>query len=99
MKNFFTAFLILLTATVISAQQDQKAKEILDQVSKKTQSFQTISAKFVFSMENKKENINEINNGSIKLKGRKYHVELPDLALKYIPTAEQYGTIWKPAIR
>ncbi len=82
MKNFFTALLLITVSFFVSGQQDQKAKEILDQVSKKTQSFQTISAKFSFTMENKADKIKEVNTGSISLKGKKYHVELPDLGLK-----------------
>lgn len=91
MKILLPVILLLLIGPGLLAQQDQKAKEILDQVSEKTQSYQTITAGFSFSMENKTENIKEINSGSIKLKGRKYHVELPDLGLKIYSDGK---TVW-----
>ena len=79
MKKGLLTGLLLVFATFIFAQQDQKAKDILDQVSKKTKSFTSISADFTFSMENKEEKISEKNKGSLKLKGQKYKVSLPDL--------------------
>ena len=91
MKNIITIFTIVAFSLCAAGQQDQKAKEILDQVSKKTQSFQTISAKFSFTMENKAEKIKEVNAGSISMKGKKYHVELPDLGLKVYSDGQ---TVW-----
>ena len=80
-KVFFTAT-IILTALFAGAQQDQKAKSILDEVSAKTRTYKTISADFSFSMENKAMSINEKNDGSIKLKGQKYFVDLPGAGIK-----------------
>jgi outer membrane lipoprotein-sorting protein len=80
-KIFFTAT-VLLIALFAQAQQDPKAKGILDDVSAKTRSFKTISADFSFSMENKAMSINEKNEGSIKLKGQKYFVDLPGAGIK-----------------
>jgi outer membrane lipoprotein-sorting protein len=54
---------------------------ILDKVSEKTRSFSTISADFSFSMKNEEMEIDERNDGSIKIKGQKYCVELPDAGL------------------
>ena len=80
-KIFFTATLIFI-AFFVDAQTDAKAKGILDEVSAKTRSFKTISADFSFSMENKAMSINEKNDGSIKLKGQKYFVDLPGAGIK-----------------
>lgn len=80
-KIFFTAT-VLLIAFFSHAQTDAKAKGILDEVSAKTRSFKTISADFSFSMENKAMSINEKNEGSIKLKGQKYFVDLPGAGIK-----------------
>lgn len=80
-KIFFTATIILLTF-FSQAQQDAKAKGILDEVSAKTRSFKSISADFSFSMVNKAMSINEKNDGSIKLKGQKYLVDLPGAGIK-----------------
>lgn len=72
---------VLFAASIASAQQDMKAKNILDEVSKKAQSYKTISADFVFTMQNKEMEINEKNEGTIKLKGKKYVVNLPDVGV------------------
>ena len=80
-KILFTA-VILITVVFGQAQQDAKAKGILDQVSAKTRSYKSISADFSFSMVNKAMSINEKNDGSIKLKGQKYLVDLPGAGIK-----------------
>lgn len=82
MKNIFLTTTIILIAFFTQAQQDPKAKGILDEVSAKTRTFKTISADFSFSMENKAMSINEKNDGSIKLKGQKYFVDLPGAGFK-----------------
>jgi len=82
MRSIFLTSAILLIAIFTQAQQDAKAKSILDEVSGKTKTFKTISADFLFSMENKEMEINEKNNGSIKLKGQKYFVDLPSAGVK-----------------
>lgn len=82
MKKVFFTTTIILIALFTRAQQDPKAKSILDEVSSKTKTFKTISADFTFSMENKAMSINEMNDGSIKLKGQKYFVDLPGAGVK-----------------
>lgn len=82
MKKIFFTVTIILIAYLSQAQQDAKAKGILDEVSVKTRSFKTISADFSFSMENKAMSINEKNEGTIKLKGQKYFVDLPKAGIK-----------------
>ena len=73
---------MLMTVVCSSAMQDEEAKRILDEVSAKTRSYQTISADFTFTMDNKEMNIHEENKGSIQLKGKKYLVNLPDVGMK-----------------
>ncbi len=73
--------IVLLITTFSWAQQDKKAKRILDKVSENTRSFSTISADFSFSMKNEEMEIDERNDGSIKIKGQKYCVELPDIGI------------------
>ncbi|HSH20432.1 MAG TPA: outer membrane lipoprotein carrier protein LolA, partial [Draconibacterium sp.] len=82
MKSIFLISTILLFSIFAQSQQDSKAKGILDEVSGKTKTFKTISADFTFSMENKEMEINEKNEGSIKLKGKKYIVDLPEAGVK-----------------
>lgn len=74
-----------------NAQQDIKARQILEEVSKKTSSFKNISADFIFSMENKEMDINEQNEGSLKMNGQKYVVDLPAIGIKVYSDGQ---TIW-----
>jgi len=73
--------IVLLVSIYTWAQQDRRAIDILEKVSEQTRSFKTISADFIFSMQNIEMEINEKNEGSIKLKGLKYSVDLPDIGL------------------
>ncbi len=81
----------LLLTSVSVAQNDAKAKQILDEVSAKTKTFKSVSADFVFSMVNEEMDINEHNAGSIKVKGQKYAVKLPDLGVEVFSDGK---TIW-----
>ncbi|MBT3384555.1 MAG: outer membrane lipoprotein carrier protein LolA [Prolixibacteraceae bacterium] len=91
MRRFLLISAVLLVAVFASAQQDEKAKGILDKVSEKTRSFKTISADFVFTMQNIEMEIDERNEGSIKLKGQKYCVNLPDVGMRVFSDGT---TIW-----
>ncbi|MGV8090311.1 MAG: outer membrane lipoprotein carrier protein LolA [Mangrovibacterium sp.] len=82
MKKLLIAFLLVLSGTFVFAQQDQKAKSILENVTKTTQSFQSIQATFDYIMDNKKEGIHEVNKGEIIMKGEKYQLKLPQLGLE-----------------
>jgi outer membrane lipoprotein-sorting protein len=91
MKHIFLTGIFLVSVFFTQAQQDTKAKQILEEVSKNTRSVNTISADFVFLMENKEMEISERNEGSIKLKGQKYVVDLPDLGVKVFSDGK---TLW-----
>lgn len=81
MKSILIIVAVLLTASFTQA-QDAKAKQILDEVSAKTRTYTSIYADFIFSMENTEMEIDEKNEGSIKLKGQKYCVQLPDVGIE-----------------
>jgi outer membrane lipoprotein carrier protein len=88
------SFLIIIFSFFIfnvSAQNDQKARQILEQTSKKMQGFQTITIAFSFTMENAKMNIHEKNNGSLLMKGEKYQVKLPDMGMQVFSDGQ---TVW-----
>ncbi len=95
MRRFFITCAILLIAIFSQAQQDPKAKSILDEVSSKTKTYKTILADFSFSMENKAMSINEKNDGSIKLKGQKYVVDLPGAGMKIYSDGKNSWTYMK----
>lgn len=90
MKRIFLFVAILLTVSVLQAQND-KSKDILDQVTEKTKSFKTISAEFLFTNENEEMDIHDNIPGSIKIKGEKYAVSLSDFGYQIYSDGT---TIW-----
>jgi len=91
MKRLYILTFFVFTFFITSARQQDKSKDILEQVSKKTNSFQTIKADFTFSMQNDEMDINDNFDGTIILKGQKYFIDLPDLGRKAYSDGE---TIW-----
>ena len=91
MKNIILLVVLIAFAWNASAQQDAKAKQILEEVSTKMRSLETISVDFFFTMQNKEMDINERNEGKLELKGQKYVVELPDIGVKVYSDGE---TLW-----
>lgn len=78
MKKLLTiiiAFVALSTYNA-SAQDDVKAKAILDELSAKTKSYSNIKATFSYTLENPSAKINETQEGTITIKGSKYRLEI-----------------------
>jgi len=73
MKKLF--FLLLMLPCVLVA-QDQKAKSILDQLSKKTKSYTSIEAKFTNTFYSTVTDINEKQSGTLFLKDDSYRLEM-----------------------
>jgi outer membrane lipoprotein-sorting protein len=74
MKNLIILFLSLSFLCAYS-QKDQKALELLDQVSAKTKAYKSIKADFSYKMENTKARINEEKQGTLLLSGDKYKMQ------------------------
>lgn len=91
MKKIVWIVALLGLTMLVWAQEDEKAKNILDEVSAQTKDIKSMSASFVFSMVNEEMDIDETNAGTIKIKGRKYCVQLPDLGVKVFCDGE---TVW-----
>lgn len=91
MKRLFLIPILLVFATAGFSQQDAKAKEILEKVTKTTQSLASLDAKFSFEMNNKAENIKEKSVGSIILKNKKYKLDIPQMGLQVTCDGK---TIW-----
>jgi outer membrane lipoprotein-sorting protein len=91
MKRLFLVTILVLFAWVGFSQQDAKAKEILEKVTKTTQSAASIDAKFSFEMNNTAGNIHEKSTGSIILKDKKYKLNVPQLGLQVTCDGK---TIW-----
>ncbi|WP_459926193.1 LolA family protein [Flavobacterium covae] len=66
------ALLLVLTSFTFQAQNEAKAKSLLDKVAAKVKSFKTIRVDFKYNLQNTKEGINQDNKGSVALSGNKY---------------------------
>ncbi|MCJ1805723.1 outer membrane lipoprotein carrier protein LolA [Flavobacterium covae] len=66
------ALLLVLTSFTFQAQNEAKAKALLDKVAAKVKSFKTIRVDFKYNLQNTKEGINQDNKGSVALSGNKY---------------------------
>ncbi len=79
MKNI-TIFTFALLASIFSSAQvvDKAAEEILNSVSKKMQSFNTMKIEFTYIMENTGEKIKETKQGSIYIEKDKYRLYIAD---------------------
>lgn len=91
MKKLLFITILSLFAVVGYCQQDAKAKEILEKVTKTTQSHASIEAKFSFEMNNKENNIQEKSSGTIILKNKKYKLNIPKMGLQVTCDGK---TIW-----
>ncbi len=84
MKNltkriFFISSFILLYSPILFAQQDSKAGQILDEVSKKYKAIPSFKAGFSILRESPNSGkANETDNGEITVKGSKFHLKLKD---------------------
>ena len=97
MKKIAVLVAVILFCNMGFAQQDEKAKGILEKVTAATRGYSTISASFNYVMENKKEGIHEENKGNIVLKGNKFHLNLPMLGLEMFNNGETVWTYMKDA--
>ncbi|MEI8278960.1 MAG: outer membrane lipoprotein carrier protein LolA [Bacteroidota bacterium] len=78
MKKFLAICLtiICITTQTVSAQNDPKAKAVLEGVSKKINSLKSLKANFALHLTDAKGKVKETKKGSFSMKGRKYHVSL-----------------------
>ncbi len=76
MNKIITFVFATLFAIQINAQDDPKAKTILDNLSKKTKAYISIKAEFLLTITSKKDGVNESQSGSIQLKGNKYNLSI-----------------------
>lgn len=79
MRYFETTGLITLLIAIIwvpaYTQTDEEAKKILDRVSEKMKSYQTIEADFELLIENKMDDLSSKSVGAVQVKGDKYYME------------------------
>lgn len=71
--TFIISAAIILLSNIASA---QTSKEILDKLSTKAKGWKSISADFTSTLKDQKANVNQKQEGNIKIKGNKYHLNL-----------------------
>jgi outer membrane lipoprotein-sorting protein len=69
-------FILFVLFSFNANAQDQKAKDLLDQVTAKIKSYSNISIDFKYTLNNVKENINQESKGSVILKDNMYVLNL-----------------------
>jgi outer membrane lipoprotein-sorting protein len=78
MKNLFLVLVTLLSVSNLNAQdQDPKAKVILDDISKTTKSYKTITTDYSLIITNKDKKQTDKQTGKIQVKGTKFRLEIP----------------------
>jgi outer membrane lipoprotein-sorting protein len=78
MKIIVSIITLFIITSGAFAQQDKKAKAILDQLSNTTKAHKTIIAKFTSTAVNKEANMNEVYKGQLWQKGDKYKLDFMD---------------------
>lgn len=81
--RYNTILLLLFFAVSAFAQNDSKAKEILDKAAQKFKSHSAAEVEFTLIMENPEENIREEHVGRAWMKGNKYKLNLMDVENYY----------------
>ena len=71
-KALFVQIFALLLICFSANAQDKKAKELLDQVTKKIKSYKNIEIDFNYSLNNSKEKIKQDSKGSVTMMGNLY---------------------------
>lgn len=75
MNNWIKGLAFLFIGLTVQAQDAQKAKKLLDEVSKKVKTYNNMVIDFKYSLQNAKENINQESKGKVaieNLKSNKY---------------------------
>jgi outer membrane lipoprotein-sorting protein len=82
MKAVFLFSILILVTGSLFAQQDAKAKEILDKLSQTSKSYKTVQIDFSFTLENKSGSVAETNVGMVALKGKSFRLHMPAMGME-----------------
>ncbi|MEN8123053.1 MAG: outer membrane lipoprotein carrier protein LolA [Bacteroidota bacterium] len=72
MKKILILIIAVSVVFTMQAQKEEKARGILEQVTKKTKSYASIKIKFKYIIDNRAENMKDTTKGTIYLKGNKF---------------------------
>ena len=76
MKKYIVFSLLFLATTISSAQNSDKAKKYLDDVSSKVEAYTNISISFKYALNNEEEKISQTTKGDVVLSGQKYKLNM-----------------------
>lgn len=74
MKRLIVVLITVLMSTITFAQSDVKAKQLLDKVSEKMNTYENIYVKFKYKLDNTEENVHQETRGDVTMKGDLYNV-------------------------
>ena len=74
MKNIVILLMSILVGSSVFSQVDGKAEQLLDEVSKKMNTYENIYVEFKYKLHNAEENVNQETRGNATLKGDLYHL-------------------------
>ncbi len=79
MKKIFLLIATITLSTFSSFAQDQdpKAKSVLDELSKVTKAYKTITSEYIFTILNKDKKQTEKQTGKVQVKGSKFKLDIP----------------------
>lgn len=77
MKKLVYLLLSLLSISAIAQDQDPKAKAILDDLSKTTKAYKTITADYNYTIYNKDKKQTDKLSGKVQVKGQKFKLTIP----------------------
>ncbi len=79
MKNILIILssFILISNLSLAQDQDPKAKPILDELSKTTKAYKTITSEYIFTIINKEKKQIEKQTGKVLVKGNKFKLDIP----------------------
>jgi outer membrane lipoprotein carrier protein len=76
MKKYIIFILTMSITMGLYAQKDKKATKILEELSKKTESYKTIEVDFLYKMDNNESDIHESYDGELLVEGDKYRLNI-----------------------
>jgi outer membrane lipoprotein-sorting protein len=79
MKKIFLliASITISSLSALAQDHDPKAKSILDELSKVTKSYKTITSEYIFTILNKEKKQTEKQTGKVLVKGSKFKLDIP----------------------
>lgn len=76
MKNKILGLALVLLSGMVTGQNVEKAKEVLDALSAKTKTYKTVKASFTYTLENEADKMREVQEGTLITKGDKYYLSI-----------------------